>query len=377
MSGYKGEFKKRTRSMQDGCATFYKTAVFDCESTVPIEYLKPGVPALDRDNVALLLLLRPKFVQNTSTRLCVANTHLLFNPRRGDIKLAQLMLLFAEIDRLAHRYDMSLPVGNVPVYHPILFCGDLNMEPFSQLYRFVSSGLLPVDGVTVRKLSGSASFLDSKLGISDASQYIEVCRQRAKSRRSAVGQSEADADDSEREDESDYVQGTGVLTHRLGFRSVYRHFTEYGKRQYKHIVPEVSTSHSRANCTVDYIFYSSGVADTSGPFYDADMEIKSSSDSDSSGSSSGDELAADNAPSPNVEMKSPVAERGASADSRSSGGASTSQGIGSHDDRLQLLGHLALLSDREMKQIGGLPNELISSDHLILSAKFALKVDQP
>jgi len=335
--GYKGHFKKRTRQMQDGCATFYKTSVFECESVTPVEYFRPNVAVLDRDNVGLVLMLKPRDSGDTDTRLCIANTHLLFNPRRGDIKLAQLMMLFAEIDRIAFRHERPNAKGvPEPVYQPILFCGDLNMEPFCHLYRFVSSGWLPIDGIDVRKMSGqkearrsssdlelSPTFLDPRLGITDSSQYVEVCRERegcrcrraevvSESGEPAVGEGNADDDD---EVIFQCNQGSGTLTHPFNFRSVYRHYTDYGQRQYSHRVREVTTSHSRANCTVDYIFYATGVPD--------DMVD------------------------------------------------------GPRDSPIRLLASLELLSDQEMQQIGGLPNETISSDHLILSAKFALKIDDP
>lgn len=45
---------------------------------------------LDRDNIALIVQLLHR---KTNQFICVANTHILFNPKRGDIKLAQLKIL--------------------------------------------------------------------------------------------------------------------------------------------------------------------------------------------------------------------------------------------------------------------------------------------
>lgn len=53
-----------------------------------LEYQR-GIGLLDRDNVAIVVMLQPRGL-SSSHQLCVANTHLLWNPRRGDIKLAQL-----------------------------------------------------------------------------------------------------------------------------------------------------------------------------------------------------------------------------------------------------------------------------------------------
>ena len=49
-------------------------------------------------------------------RLCVATTHLLFNPKRGDIKLAQLAVLLAELDRFTRKGIE--PGTGMPLYHP-------------------------------------------------------------------------------------------------------------------------------------------------------------------------------------------------------------------------------------------------------------------
>lgn len=40
--------------------------------------------------------------------LCIANTHLLFNKRRGDVKLAQLAVLLANIDRVTFAFMNSI-----------------------------------------------------------------------------------------------------------------------------------------------------------------------------------------------------------------------------------------------------------------------------
>ena len=339
MTGYQGSFKKRTRSMRDGCATFFKKSLFRCEAVVPVEYFVPNVASLDRDNVALLLLLQPKHQlltaeQTQLRKVCVANTHLLFNPRRGDVKLAQLMKLFAEIDSLTYQTC------------PVLICGDMNVEPFSQLYRFIRHGRLMLQGQPAAKLSGqqeqrnygsrhpvTADFLGHHAGITDQSQYVSVCQERF--RRSsnpaehavvdeghyeAIGPSYAqpvpytDTDDTDVE--MVYTQGTGIVSHQFALDSVYTHIMTCGntggKRRHKS-AREVTTCHMLANCTVDYVFYTPTV-------------IYSETDSSRENT----------------------------------------------DCSLTLLARLQLLSDKEMNQIGQLPNRFISSDHLILAAEFLL-----
>jgi len=99
-SGFEGIFKKRTGDKIDGCAIFYRKSKFTLTNSVSVEYCRPNCRILDRDNIGLIALLahRPKKPASNSeevaaSQLCVATTHLLYNPNRHDIKLAQLQLL--------------------------------------------------------------------------------------------------------------------------------------------------------------------------------------------------------------------------------------------------------------------------------------------
>lgn len=108
----------RTGKKPDGCAICFKHSKFSLLSVNPVEFFRPNVPLLDRDNVGLVLLLQPKSPSAASPAICVANTHLLYNPRRGDIKLTQLAMLLAEISSVAHQKDGS--------FCPIDVCGHFN-----------------------------------------------------------------------------------------------------------------------------------------------------------------------------------------------------------------------------------------------------------
>lgn len=143
--GYHCEYKKRTGKKSDGCAVVFKQESFSLVSSHPVEYFKPGIPLLDRHNVGLVLLLQPKLERGIANRLCVANTHLLYNPRRGDIKLTQLGLLLAEISRVSKQSD-----GRTC---PVILCGDLNSVPWSPLYRFIRDGKLEYHGMPISKVS--------------------------------------------------------------------------------------------------------------------------------------------------------------------------------------------------------------------------------
>ena len=117
----------------------------------------------------------------------VANTHLLFNPRRGDIKLAQLIILLAELDHCA-AIQLTNPVSrsqdrSLKDYCPVVICGDFNMVPYCELYRFLITGHLHYRGQLLREMSGQeeaahgrdcslmGDFFSPSYGISTQCQY--------------------------------------------------------------------------------------------------------------------------------------------------------------------------------------------------------------
>lgn len=96
--------------------------------------------------------------------ICLLNTHLLFNPRRRDVRLAQISVLLAELERASRiPPDVSSatppaadaasaaaaaaappPTQNRPsnAYDraPIFMCGDFNLEPGWPEHRFIMDG---------------------------------------------------------------------------------------------------------------------------------------------------------------------------------------------------------------------------------------------
>lgn len=139
-------YKRRTGTKTDGCATCYRSSYFSEVSLTQLEFYKPETELLDRHNVGIVLLLQPLITQGSKvkargTPLCIANTHLLFNPRRGDIKLAQLAIMLAEIDCMAKSCKVKGQNCNV------ILCGDLNSVPHMPLYQLITTGKLCYQGL--------------------------------------------------------------------------------------------------------------------------------------------------------------------------------------------------------------------------------------
>ena len=149
LAGFTCFYKRRTGCKTDGCAVCYKPTRFRLLCASPVEYFRPGLELLNRDNVGLVLLLQPLVPEGLGqvsvAPLCVANTHVLYNPRRGDIKLAQMAILLAEVDKVARLSDGS--------HCPIILCGDLNSVPDSPLYNFIRDGELQYHGMPAWKVN--------------------------------------------------------------------------------------------------------------------------------------------------------------------------------------------------------------------------------
>jgi hypothetical protein len=68
--------------------------------------------------------------------IAVANTHVLFNPKRGDIKLAQMRLLVQHLQTLVAAAVPEDQAGHVAA----MIMGDFNSRPGTPLYTFMRQG---------------------------------------------------------------------------------------------------------------------------------------------------------------------------------------------------------------------------------------------
>ncbi|KFB47423.1 hypothetical protein ZHAS_00015365 [Anopheles sinensis] len=169
-------YKKRTGGEKtDGCAVFYRRNLFDLVTHHEVEYFQPNVNKLNRENVAIIAKLALK--SNPQTKLVVSTTHLLYNPRRQDVRLAQIQVLLAELDRLAYSGKLA---NGTPQYDPVILCGDFNLQPQSAPYQLLTEGYLRYDRLSARTLEPESTgygeptgknFLPRSLGITDGCQH--------------------------------------------------------------------------------------------------------------------------------------------------------------------------------------------------------------
>lgn len=106
--GYAMVYKKRTSADKlDGVAVAWKNDTFcaEPENVIEVEYRDDDpLSYMNRDNVGLVVTLKRVGVEGVGEKhLVVANTHLLFNQKRGDVKLGQVSRLLTRI-AVTHRY---------------------------------------------------------------------------------------------------------------------------------------------------------------------------------------------------------------------------------------------------------------------------------
>lgn len=133
-------FKKKTGTRSDGCAIIYDRNKFKLISEHFVEYYTDGVATLNRENIAIMgnfeILDDP-----LATQFVVATTHLLYNPRREDVRISQVnKLVQAVIDFSRSATDSH---GN-NCQLPVLLTGDFNFTPNTRAFEILTALRRPV-----------------------------------------------------------------------------------------------------------------------------------------------------------------------------------------------------------------------------------------
>ncbi|GMN45197.1 hypothetical protein TIFTF001_014391 [Ficus carica] len=155
LRGYNGIWKRRTGKAIDGCAIFWRVSRFKLLHEESIEFNKFGL----RENVAQICVLE-LMRQNCdvsaaalptsstgSNKVVVCNIHVLYNPKRGEIKLGQVRILLLRAHAVSKIWNDA----------PIVLCGDYNCVPKSPVYNFISEQKLDLSELHRDKVSGQSS----------------------------------------------------------------------------------------------------------------------------------------------------------------------------------------------------------------------------
>ncbi len=227
---------------------------FDLIDYSDIEYnqeLSPGVliDSLNRDNIGMCAKFMPKQGAKDSP-FCVATTHLLFNPKRIDVRLAQMVLLLAELNEFCKKGH------NKPI--PVILTGDLNTANNSHIYQLLTEGACPNKHLG---RGNCANFLiPPQLGITNSCQYLggENRLDHSEKKKKAVKV----ANISDEELQKHFNQGQ--FCQDFGFKSVYNPHSSDGKN--------VTTRQNRY-VMVDYIFYSRRFSKYLNKFIESNLKL--------------------------------------------------------------------------------------------------------
>ncbi|XP_049825820.1 protein angel homolog 2 isoform X2 [Aethina tumida] len=244
--GYQSLYKKRTSDeYSDGCAIFFKSDKIVLSEYITVEFKQTG-PLLNRNNVAIITKLAPK--DNIEQEFVVATTHLLYNPKREDVRLAQVQLLLAEIDRIAFK----ALVNGKHTYLPTIITGDFNTPPQSFVYSFITEGNLNLKATMTQDYR--RSILPAALKITNNSQHNIIVKlrqtlanvtRREEENMIEIGNSDVEYIKTVPNVTNDFDSfSNGEITHNFPFQSVYKP-REKG-----------ATTNQNKWLMVDYIFYS-------------------------------------------------------------------------------------------------------------------------
>jgi len=258
--GFSGKFLKR-RCRPDGLAVFYRKNMFYLLKFHPI-YLDKGVRHMNGDNVAAVLILEPivtishlsdfGFYYPSYEPIVIVTTHLLFTPQRGDVKLAQLAVIFSEIDAIAKKKNNYCgeqeKTGELGPwdYYPIVFCGDMNFQPHCPLFNFVTRGSLYFDQIEVSTMGGSLENI-VKSNPSWRSNTRKLCKHSFDLKSIGITENCLQVTGS--------AEGicSGTLSHKLGLKSSYHMEEVDDNNNYDNT--NMTTHHEKGCCTLDFIFF--------------------------------------------------------------------------------------------------------------------------
>jgi len=199
-NGYEFRYKQRTPATfnkTDGLLTCVKSSSCQIVDHQGVEYYRQtatqdhNANILSKPNVALLCLVKMK---STNKFVCICNTHLLFSPNRGDIKLVQVCTLLAEINKFVMKHSEKKP--------SVIICGDFNSTQNSLLYKFITQTKLNFKNKLRKEISGQQSFSNTPLDFSSLPQILNISPQCTFVKRKNLSESWKDFD--------------GLLSHNLG-----------------------------------------------------------------------------------------------------------------------------------------------------------------
>ena len=147
---YEGYFVKKGRGKTDGVATFYKTSKFSLSKMMP--QIRVALRGTDDDAFGLVLVLENK---KKRTIVVNGNAHILFAPKNGLVKLAQVKEILEVMESARRKTENAASSKQRPSSRVMkIFSLDGNFLPNSALYKFVEEGYFDKMSCNRRNMGG-------------------------------------------------------------------------------------------------------------------------------------------------------------------------------------------------------------------------------
>lgn len=218
--GYEGIYQRRTGDTRDGCAIFWKSKRLRLLEEDSIDFSEFNL----RNNVAQICV----FELNGTHKLVLGNIHVLFNPKRGDVKLGQIRMLLEKANDLAEKWSGI----------PVVLAGDFNSTPDSAIYKFLSAMKLNISLHDRRQLSGLDS---SEFGLYELCSLLKY-QWSDEEVRNATG-----------------CSNVMVAEHPLKLSSSYAMLKRNSNNRGLHGEPLATSYHKKFLGTVDYLWHTRGL----------------------------------------------------------------------------------------------------------------------
>lgn len=115
----------------DGLLSAFDSSKFRLLEEKHIDFqISPEDPLFNRQNVSLATVLAP--VSQSKLIFIIANVHVLFNDRRADVKMGQVLTVLRTLEALKEKYSKENDVA-------IIWGGDFNTLPNSAIYNYLTT----------------------------------------------------------------------------------------------------------------------------------------------------------------------------------------------------------------------------------------------
>lgn len=139
------DFKLRLRPGKiEGCCLCWNKNKFTLINDYYLEFKTDSCndEIFSKDNIAVFAVLKPINLDNEDkqTLVLAVNTHLLFNERRGDIKLAQIYSIISAVISIQNDLKENYIKNNQKLEILTFIMGDFNSVPNSAIYKLITTG---------------------------------------------------------------------------------------------------------------------------------------------------------------------------------------------------------------------------------------------